>query len=92
MATADVIYGREKTVDLYPKEDLDYLIKTEEKDKIEKEITFEQKKAPINAGDVLGKIAFKRDGETVAECDLISTVNIEKKTYFDIINEFIKQI
>jgi len=92
MATADVIYGREKTVDLYPREDIDYLIKTEDKDKIEKEITFEPGKAPINPDDPLGKIIFTKNGELIAECDLVSTVTIERKSYFDIINEFLGQM
>ena len=91
-AEAEVIYGREKTVQLYPKEDLDYLIKTEDKDEIEKVISFEAKKAPISPGDALGKISFTKNGELIAECDLISTVTVEKKSYFDTINDFLNKL
>ena len=92
VATAEIIYGCETTVDLYPKEDIDFLLKTEDKDKIDKVIMVEPKKAPINIGDVLGKISFTKNGEIISECELIATTAVEKKSYFDIINEFIKKL
>ena len=48
-------------------------------------------KAPVAKGDIVGK-AYIKDGETVLkEVNLVATETIEKATYFDSLNNIIKQ-
>ena len=90
VAQTEIIYGKQSTVDLYASEDLDYLLKTSDKEKIEKTITTVPTTAPVKIGDVLGKISFTKNGETIMETDLVAGMDVQKKTMFDILNEFLK--
>jgi D-alanyl-D-alanine carboxypeptidase (penicillin-binding protein 5/6) len=92
VAKVDIIYGKTANIGLYPREDLDYLSKTDDKTKIETVITTTPKKAPINEGDVLGKISFTKNGAVILETDLIAKGKVSRKTYFDVINDFLKII
>jgi D-alanyl-D-alanine carboxypeptidase (penicillin-binding protein 5/6) len=92
ISKVDIIYGKTTNIGVYPSADLDYLAKADDKSKIETVITTTPKKAPINTGDILGKISFTKDGKVISETDLIATSSVKKKTYFDVINDFLKLI
>lgn len=92
ISQVEIIYGKQATIGVFPSSDLDFLVKADDKAKIETVITTTPKKAPIKEGDVLGKISFTKDGKVISETDLISTSSVKKKTYFDVINDFLKLI
>jgi len=58
---------------------------------VEAEMSLElfEVKAPITAGDVVGKAYAISNGVTVGECDLVATENVEKKGYWDYLLDII---
>jgi D-alanyl-D-alanine carboxypeptidase (penicillin-binding protein 5/6) len=92
VAKVEIVYGKTSNISLYPNIDLDYLIKSDDKAKIDTVIETYPKKAPIKEGDVLGKISFTKEGKVILEANLITKIKVNKKTYFDVINDFLKII
>ena len=48
--------------------------------------------APLEAGDKVGTMKISRDGQTVAEIDLITAGSVEKKGIGLIIKDFLRTI
>ena len=46
-------------------------------------------KAPVKAGDVLGKAFVKKDNKIIAQVNLIAKYDIEKAEYADYLKEFV---
>ncbi len=41
--------------------------------------------APVQKGDTVGHVSYTKDGETVAQCDIIASNSVKKISYWDII-------
>lgn len=63
------------------------LIKNEDIPKIEKEIEWNDVivKAPVQAGQTLGKVVYNLNDEVLAEINIAAKTNIEKETFFEFI-------
>ncbi len=88
-AECNVEYSNNETVPVFPEKDIDHLIKANDNSTIKTQITLEENlKAPVKKGQVLGKMSFIKDGKEIDSVNLISGEDAEKKTYFDIVREF----
>lgn len=86
----EVIYGKKTNVSVYPAEDKIKLIKSSDNSQIKTDIILEENiKAPVKKGQKLGKMRFLADGKEIDSVDLICGEDIAKKTYFDIVKEFL---
>lgn len=89
--TVSVIGGKSQTVNVKPKNSL-YLF-NKKGEKVAVEITFEKNKnvkAPINEGDVLGKIiVYGNDGIEINQVDVVASSSVERASYYDSINKAI---
>lgn len=87
-----VKYGKKETVLVYPKEALTLLSKKTEQVNAEPKIELYTAKAPLNAGDVCGKLTFEANGEIVKETELIVTEAVVKQSFWQTVKEFLKVI
>ena len=87
-----VKYGKKETVSVYPKEALTLLSKKTEQVNAEPKIELYTAKAPLNAGDVCGKLTFEANGEIVKETELIVTEAVVKQSFWQTVKEFLKVI
>jgi len=89
--TVSVIGGKSQTVNVKPKNSL-YLF-NKKGEKVAVEITFEKNKnvkAPVNEGDVLGKIiVYGNDGIEINQVDVVASSSVERASYYDSINKAI---
>ncbi|MBC7960447.1 MAG: D-alanyl-D-alanine carboxypeptidase, partial [Vallitaleaceae bacterium] len=67
--------------------DLSDVIKNEDVDKIQKTIAWNQTpfKAPITAGQIVGKVTYELNGQTIGEVELAAKTNIEEQTLVEFI-------
>lgn len=72
-------------LEVVAKADLIDLIEKEKIDKVEKTVIWNQQliEAPIDAGQVVGKITYTIDGDSIGEVPLIAKVGIEKRTLIE---------
>ncbi len=90
VSDCEIEYSLTPTVPLFPENDLDCLIKSNDNSEIKTEISAPKSlKAPIKKGDKIGEIRFIKNGEEIGKTALISGCDANKKTYFDIVKEFI---
>ena len=82
--------GKEDSVGVKISDNRFKLIKRGEKLETENRIVLEERiKAPVRAGDIVGRIESVRGEEVVASVDLVASEDIERAGYFDIINKMI---
>lgn len=87
-----VSYGKKETVLVYPKEELTLLSKKTEQKNAEPKMELYPAKAPLNAGDICGKLVFEANGEVIKETDLIVKEGVEKQSFWETVKEFLKVI
>jgi len=76
--------GREKTVNLLASESFSILTPIGQEPMAEKQVYVEENlKAPIGAGDPLGRLEIIKDGETIASIPLVAERAIEKTSFSD---------
>ena len=81
---SSVVKGKIQQIDVYPSQECKVLIKKDEENPYKVDYDFSQSvKAPINAGDVVGKIIVSKNGVVTKEIDLISRDRVEKLGYVD---------
>lgn len=88
--TVNVAYGKEKNVSVSPKENKQLLISSGDNFEIETKTEFYKLKAPIKKGDIAGKTVFLKNGEEIESVELVCVEDVEKKSYIDIVNDFLK--
>ena len=82
--------GKEECVGLKIESDLFKLVKRGTKLEFETKIVIEESiKAPVKAGDIIGRIQILSGNEVIGETNLIAASSIEKASYLDIINKLI---
>ena len=85
--------GCVESIGAVAKEDVSLLVKKGEKGKCEQEIFVpESITAPILKGNSIGKIIFSKDGETVAEIELIAGEDVTKISFGRYLVNIIKNI
>ena len=83
--TVKVDKGIENELNLILKDDANVLIKKGDNGNIEQVITISENiTAPINKNDILGKIEYKINEETILEINLIAEKDIAKNTIWNI--------
>lgn len=88
--TVKVLGGKEKDLEVIAEQPV--FIFSEKNKKQSVEITFtpkEQVLAPVNKGDIVGKLFVYKDNIEIASVNVLSNEYIAEKTYFDIINDVI---
>ena len=85
-------YGKEKTVDLYPKEDLQLFSKKGEEPNATSHIELYSLKAPIPEGTACGKLYFEVDKTPVKETDLIVKTAVRRQSFWDTVKAFFQAI
>lgn len=85
---SEVIGGKEKFVDCYPSEDYFVLTEKGENKAVDVQFEFWQVLAPIKKGDVVGKVIVL-DGDTTKEIDLKADIDVEKKSFLDIVDDIV---
>ncbi len=89
--TIQVNKGIEKEVNVILEEDSYVLIKKGDNGNIEQVITINENiSAPVNKGDILGKIEYKANEKTILEKNLIAEEDIFKSTLWNITQELYK--
>lgn len=84
--------GKEKSVEIFAKEDYFALMKKGEKPSYE--ITFdlpEHLKAPLVSGSVVGKAIISKDGKVVKEIELVVSKDIENLTFKDAFKDIVSK-
>ena len=85
--------GCVETVGAVAKEDVSMLVRKGEKGKCEQEIFVpEEITAPIIKGDSIGKIIYSKDGNTVAEVELVAGEDVPKISFGKYLVNIIKSI
>ncbi|NCB48638.1 MAG: D-alanyl-D-alanine carboxypeptidase [Clostridia bacterium] len=87
---AEVKAGNVENVSIYAKDDLFVLTKKRD-DNVEifTEIRFNSVTAPIKKGDKVGEIYVIKNGVVVATSDLVSNENVEKQSFFNLIEKIV---
>ena len=89
--TVQVNKGIEKELNLMLEEDSSVLIKKGDNGNIEQVITINENiSAPVNRGDILGKIEYKADEKTILEKNLVAEKDISKSTLWNITQDLYK--
>lgn len=85
----DVTYGEEEKISVYPKENVDWLIKSNDKSQIKTQVETDTLSAPVKKGQKAGTMRFLKDGKEIACVELECARDIEKKSYFDVVRDFV---
>jgi len=89
--TAKVIGGKSKNVAISAKENYYTFASRNEKLQIQVDfVPYEKIKAPIEKGDVCGKLQIFKDGNFLAEVDAVAMESVSKQTYFDSLKDVLK--
>ncbi len=81
-----VVGGKSKTLAIGVKDDIKALVKNGDDSQYQIHYQLPEKvKAPVKSGDVIGKAILTRNGEIVAEYDVISKQDINKGNFFDLL-------
>lgn len=87
---AKILSGKEKEVEVKPKENLYIITKKREENKdISTTYRLLETQAPIKVGDKVGEIYVLKDDIVICQTDLISTKNVDKATMIDNINKVV---
>ncbi len=84
--TVNVVGGKTKNLQVCPKNSL--YIFAHKNDKKAVEIDFlplEKIKAPVNKGEIVGKLVIYDNSKEILSTEVIANENIEKETYFDVL-------
>ena len=86
----EVKAGNVENVGVYSKDDL-FVLSKKRDDEVEifTEIRFNGVNAPIRKGDKVGEIYVIKNGIVVGTSDLISNENVEKQTFFNLIEKIV---
>jgi D-alanyl-D-alanine carboxypeptidase (penicillin-binding protein 5/6) len=89
--TVPVGYGKQNTIKANYKS-FDLIVEKKQADKVEKQITLrESVDAPIQKGDVVGKLICSVDGVVMQEIPIFSTESVEKNTFGNLFVEILKK-
>ena len=86
----DVPSSKEKSVGVAPEKDGFYLSERGAEKEVSYICEYYDITLPLAKGARVGKIKAVADGNTVAESELVTTADLNKMTYFDIVGEIIK--
>lgn len=87
-----IAYAKQESVNLYPKESLPFLQeKTSEKEPVRR-AEFYPLTAPVSKGTVAGKLTFEVDGTVVKETDLIIKEDVQKQSFWDVFQQFLRML
>ncbi len=81
-----------KQIDVIPENNFYVFSKRNSNDKIETSIKFNDVKVPIEKGEVVGEITIFKNGVEIGRVNLLSTVKVDKMTYFENIKEILFNI
>lgn len=81
--------GKEDYIKAVPAHDKFVFAKKGEVKDYEYETEFLSLSAPVKAGDAVGVLKVKCNGETLCEVGLVSDRTVRKSTYIDVVDEFI---
>lgn len=81
-----------KQIDVIPENNFYVFSKRNSNDKIETSIKFNDVKVPIEKGEVVGEITIFKNGVEIGKVNLLSTVKVDKMTYFENIKEILYNI
>ncbi len=97
--SVDVVGGYSKTVGVLPHREPSAPVTSKQRGKIEMEIIREQfVYAPVKAGDIVGEIVFKLNGEEVDSISIVASSDIDayiveqKESFFDRVKKFFKKL
>lgn len=84
--------GKKKEVFCYAQGPFQYLLFSEQEDnQILKHIEWEERiNAPVNKGDIIGKIIYELNGKIIGEVPLLAIETIDKATFIDYFYEIIQ--
>lgn len=89
--TVPVGYGRQNAIEANYKS-FDLIVEKKQADKVEKQITLsESVDAPVQKGDVVGKLICLVDGVVMQEVPICSTESVEKNTFGNLFVEILKK-
>ena len=88
--TAKVVNGVKESVEICAKTDLRAFCKKGELKNCEIKYEINEVNAPINAGDIVGKVKIIMSGEVIAECDLVSKESVSTSKFMDFVNDIIR--
>lgn len=81
---SSVVKGKMQQISIYPSQDYSVIVKKDEENPYQVNYDFSKSiKAPINQGDVVGKIIVSKNGVVTKEIDLVTRVAVEKLGYID---------
>lgn len=60
--------------------------------KVEKKFTYKKITAPVNQGDVVGKLIYTYDNEKLGEVNILAKGNIKKAKYSDYMKQLLKKL
>ncbi len=79
-----IIKGKKQQIDVYPSQNYTVLIKKNEENPYKVDYDYSKSiKAPLNQGDVVGKIVVSKNGVVTKEIDLVIRDSVEKLGYID---------
>lgn len=85
--------AEDNKIDLVAKEDLSVLIKKGSNKDFEKQVKiYKNPKLPIKKGTVLGKVEICKDKKVVGQVDLVTTKDINKASYLQMLQRIIDNI
>lgn len=87
--TAEVAYGEENKADIFCRESKRLLVSSGDNGELETKTDIYKLTAPVKKGQIAGKIFFFKNGEEINNVELICAKDINKKSYFDTLKDFI---
>ncbi len=85
-----VIGGKVDEIEIRPQNDYYIFSKRNEKSNIELKYNYNNLKAPIKVGDVVGEIVIYKDNVEIGAVNIVSDTQVLKSTYFDNLGNVIK--
>ena len=83
----DVAGGKQKYVSVKPERGVYIFCKKDDADEIFYEVIFDPVKAPVDCGDVVGKIIVYKNNIEADRVNLLSNESVQKSNYFDSLQE-----
>ena len=81
---SSIVKGKKQQIDVYPSQNYTVLIKKNEENPYKVDYDYSKSiKAPLNQGDVVGKIVVSKNGVVTKEIDLVIRDSVEKLGYID---------
>ena len=86
----DVAGGKQKYVSVKPERGVYIFCKKDDADEIFYEVIFDPVKAPVDCGDVVGKIIVYKNNIEADRVNLLSNESVQKSNYFDSLQELVQ--